>query len=80
MVDEDEDEIRPEIVKVLRPYRFSLWDLMAITATWVYNVTDGVCRWWDQFSDLCIQHAMYKRKRNDERAFKSSVIKDIAAL
>lgn len=80
MVDQDEEEIRPEYVKVLRPYRFSFADLTAITATWVYNMFDGFTRWWDQFSDLCIQHAMYKRKNRDEVAFKASVMKDIAAL
>lgn len=80
MVDQDEEEVRPEIVKVLRPYRFSFWDFVAITATWVYNFTDSITRWWDQCSDLCIQHAMYRRKNKDEIAFKTSVMKDIAAL
>jgi hypothetical protein len=81
MVDTDEEDFPdPEFVKVIRPYRFSAWDVAAITATAVYNLTDTVRCWWDQFSDLCIQQAMFKRKTNDERAFKSSVAKDIAHL
>jgi hypothetical protein len=76
----EDEEIPPGFIKVLSPYRFQFSDLIAISATWVYNLVDGFARWWDQFSDLCIQHAMYRRKRVDMRAFKTSVLKDIAVL